>query len=107
MCKEINVKNIQFKKIIRIEINALNLIIKACFNQKHENKWYSIIYFSRKFSSIEQNYDIHDKELLAIITFLKAWKIYAKKAFKFIVLTNHKNLLHFTITKQLNRRQIR
>ena len=95
------------KKSIRIETNASNLIIDVCLNQENENKQHFVTYFSRKFSSTKQNYDIHDKELLAIIIFLKIWKIYVEGAFKFTIYTNHKNLLQFIIIKQLNRRQIR
>jgi RNase H-like domain found in reverse transcriptase len=41
----------------------------------------------------EINYDIHNKELLAVITILQEWKIYLK-GFKYSVkmLTDHKNL---------------
>jgi hypothetical protein len=41
----------------------------------------------------ETNYDIYDKELLAVITALQEWKIYLK-SFKYPVkiLTDHKNL---------------
>ena len=52
----------------------------------------------------EQNYDIHDKELLAIVDAFKAWKVYAESAREIEVLTDHKNLIHFTTTKQLNKR---
>ena len=59
------------KKSIRIETNASNLIIDACLNQENESKQHPMIYFSRKLSSIKQNYDIHDKKLLTIITSLE------------------------------------
>ena len=52
---------------IKIETDAFDLIIKECLNQQANNKWHSAIYFSRKLSSTEQNYNIHDKELLIII----------------------------------------
>ena len=81
------------KKSIRIETNASNLIINVCLNQENENKQHLMTYFSKKFSSIEQNYDIHDKELLAIIIFLKIWKTYVEKALELTIYTNHKNLL--------------
>ena len=42
--------------------------IKACLIQKHNRKIYIIIYYSRKMSPVELNYDIHDKELLAIVS---------------------------------------
>ena len=95
------------KKSIRLEIDASNLVIKACLNQKHEDKWHLITYFSRKFSSIKQNYDIHDKKLLAIIIVLKSWRIYVEKAFELKIFTNHKNLMHFIKIKQLNQKQIK
>ena len=95
------------KKSIRIETNASNLIIDACLNQENEGKQHFVTYFSRKLSSTKQNYDIHDKELLAIITSLKIWRIYVEEAFELTIYTNHKNLLQFIIIKQLNRRQIR
>jgi len=66
-----------------------------------------VTYYFRKLLLAEQNYDIHDKKLLAIVVALEAWKMYIKKALKLIILTNHKNLLHFITTKELNRRQMR
>ena len=92
------------KKSIRIETNASNLIIDACLNQENEGKQHFVTYFSRKLSSTKQNYDIHDKKLLAIIIFLKTWKIYVEEALELTIYTNHKNLLQFIIIKQLNRR---
>ena len=58
-------------KSIQIEINALNLIIDTCLNQENEDKQHFVTYFSRKLSSTKQNYDIHDKELFAIMISLK------------------------------------
>ena len=95
------------EKSIRLKIDASNLIIETCINQKQNDKWHSITYFSRKFSSAKQNYDIHDKKLLAIVVFLKQWKVYAKETSKFTIFMNHKNLVHFIITKQFNKRQTR
>jgi hypothetical protein len=53
----------------------------------------------------ETNYDIYDKELLAIVTVLQEWKIYLEGSkYPVKMLTDHKNLIWFTITKVLNRR---
>jgi hypothetical protein len=53
--------------------------------------------------STELNYNIYNKELLAIVEVLKEWKIYFQEAnFLVIILTNHKNLIYFIITKNLN-----
>ena len=40
--------------------------------QKHEDKiWHPVTYYSRKLIPLELNYNIYNKELLAIITALK------------------------------------
>ena len=44
-------------------------------------------------TSTEMNYDIYDKELLAIIFALEEWRCYLMDAKeKFEILTDHKNL---------------
>ena len=55
----------------------------------------------------EQNYNIHDKELLAIVLVFAQWRVYIKGASNIEVLIDYKNLIYFIITKQLNRRQVR
>ena len=55
----------------------------------------------------EQNYDIHNKELLAVVNALEHWRVYAESSSELTILTDHKNLTMFTTTKKLNRRQVR
>jgi len=93
-------------KPIRIETDASDLAVGACLCQEYDKKWHPVAYYSRKLSPAEQNYDIHDKELLAIVAALEQWRVYAEGAPGLDILTDHKNLLHFTTTKQLNRRQV-
>ena len=62
------------------------------------------MYYFRKLSPTEQNYNIADKELLAIIAYLKKWHIYIKRVVETIIYTDHKNLLIFIIIKTLNRK---
>jgi len=57
--------------------------------------------------AVEQNYDIHDKELLAVVYTLQNWRVYAESYSELTIFTDYKNLLNFTITKELNRRQVR
>ena len=67
-----------------------------------------IAFLSRKFTPAEVHYEIHDKEMLAIIICLKEWRAYLEGAQHTIsILTDHKNLEYFVTTKQLNRRQVR
>ncbi|MDB5911071.1 MAG: hypothetical protein JWP34_5188, partial [Massilia sp.] len=67
-----------------------------------------VAFFSAKHSPAECNYEIYDKELLAIIKALEEWRPELQgtpDAFK--VITDHKNLEYFTTTKALNQRQVR
>ena len=47
----------------------------------------------------EQNYDIHDKELLAVVSALQNWRVYVESCSELTIYTDHKNLLNFTIIK--------
>lgn len=54
------------------------------------------------------NYEIHDKEMLAIIACFKEWRHYFEGASAHTtVYTDHRSLEYFTTSKQLNRRQAR
>ena len=64
-------------------------------------------YFSRKNTPAECNYQIHDKELLAIINALKEWESELISVINFQILTDHRNLRYFTTMKRLNERQMR
>ena len=67
-----------------------------------------MIFYSKKLSPAETNYEIHDKKLLIIVKYFKEWKIYLKKfKYQIQIFTDHKNLLYFTTIKVLNQRQIR
>ena len=70
--------------------------------------WHPCSYISSTFSPAERNYDIYDRELLAIIRALKSWRHYLRGAAHQVqVFTDHKNLLYFKEPQKLNRRQAR
>ena len=67
-----------------------------------------VAYFSKRLSPAECNYEIYDKELLAIIRCFEQWRPELEGAgFPIKVLSDHKNLQYFTTTKQLTHRQAR
>lgn len=78
-------------------------------NQPDENgRLHPIVYRSRKFTGPELNYDVHDKELLAIVDAFQEWRVYLEGTkFPVQVYSDHKNLTYFTTTKKLNQRQVR
>jgi len=71
-----------------------------------DDKWHPIAYYSKSLSVVERNYEIHDKEMLAIIRALEDWRHFLEGAHhKFEIWTDHKNLEYFMTAKKLNRRQ--
>jgi hypothetical protein len=67
--------------------------------QERDGKWHLIAYYSKKFSQAEERYDVHDKELLAIVCALEHWRVYAESCSDLTIFTDYKNLTHFTTTK--------
>ena len=96
---------------VRIETDASDKGIGACLLQQNpkgeKQTWHPVAYMSRKMTPAELNYDIHDKELLAIVAAFQDWRVYVEGASEITVFTDHKNLVNFCTTKQLNRRQVR
>ena len=65
-------------------------------------------FHSRKFDATEINYEIHDKELLAIVDSFVQWRHFLEGSpHKVIVFSDHKNLAYFQNARVLNRRQAR
>ena len=96
-------------KPVIIETDASDFAIGAVLSQRdNDNRLHLVAFHSRKFQPAEVNYDIHDKELLAIVDAFKHWRRYCEGAEHLIqVFTDHHNLEYFTTTKVLNRRQAR
>ena len=87
-----------------METDASDKALGACISQPDEyERLHPIIFHSQKFLSAELNYEIHDKELLAIVDAFKQWRTYLEGVKHLtLVFTDHKNLTSFTTTKVLN-----
>ncbi|KAJ1603622.1 hypothetical protein NDA14_000871 [Ustilago hordei] len=57
----------------RLETDASDFAIAGVLKQEHEGRWHPVAFYSRKMSSAEKNYEIHDKELLAVVACLTQW----------------------------------
>ncbi|RAL62894.1 hypothetical protein DID88_004735 [Monilinia fructigena] len=64
-------------------------------------------FFSKKNSPAECNYEIYDKEMLAIIRCLEAWDPELRSVSEFEIRTDHKNLQYFMTIQKLTERQMR
>ncbi len=70
--KKLILKIYQVKLLIRVKIDILDFIIGVYLLQKHKDRvQHLVIYYSQKIILLELNYNIYNKELLAIIIVLK------------------------------------
>ena len=93
---------------IVIETDASDYAIAGIISHPDEqNQLRPIAFYSRKLTDVELNYEIYDKEMLAIVWAFKEWRAYLEGSKEITVYTDHKNLEYFTTSKVLNRRQAR
>ena len=86
-----------------VETDASDYALAAILSiMTKDNEIYSVVFYSWMFSTLELNYDVHNKELLAIFKAFKIWQHYLEgSASPIDIVTDHKNLEYFSITKIL------
>ena len=91
-----------------VETDASNYAIAGILSlQTDDGDIHPVAFYSRTLHSAELNYDMHDKELLAIFEAFKIWRHYLESLVHTIdVVTDHKNLEYFATTKSLSHRQV-
>ena len=87
-----------------MEADALNYATGEVLYIKYsDNMWRPVAFISKSLSNTEHNYEIHDKEILAIIRCLEEWRHFLEGAvIKFEIWTDHKNLEYFMKVQKLN-----
>jgi hypothetical protein len=94
----------------QVEADSSDFATGAVLSQQsaEDGKWHPVAFFSKSLDSVQRNYEIYDKEMLAIIRSLTEWRHFLEGArHKFEIWTDHKNLEYFMTAKKLNRRQAR
>ena len=96
-------------KKMRMKVDAPDYATGRILSMECEDgKWRLIAYLSKSLNKMERNYEIHNKEMLAVIRGLENWRhLLEGTRFKFEIWTNHKNLEYFMKAQKLNRRQAR
>ena len=94
-------------KQVVVETDASDFVSAGVLSQyDDENVLRPVAFFSKKHSSVECNYEIYDKELLAIICCFEEWRPELEGSENpILVLSDHRNLEYFMSTKMLNRCQ--
>ena len=92
-----------------LETDASDWALAGILSQNDDDQILRPIAFhSRQFTAAEKNYDVYDKEMLAIIDCLKTWRHLVQGGPEpILIYTDHKNLAYFTDPRLLTRRQAR
>ncbi len=93
-----------------VEVDASEVGVGAVLSQRatSDDKVHPCAFFSHRLSPAERNYDIGNRELLAVKLALEEWRHWLEgSGVPFIVWTDHKNLEYIQSAKRLNSRQAR
>ena len=92
-----------------VEADSSGYAMGGCLSQYDKRgRLRPVAYYSQRLTPAECNYEIHDKELLAIMRALTQWEGELRSVARpFTILTDHKNLKPFMTIKRLNERQVR
>lgn len=94
----------------KVETDSSNFAKTRVLSQLNPvtNKWHLVAFYSKEMSPAEINYDIHDKELRAIVSCFKEWSHLLRSCKDTVtVYTDHQNLTYFDSKKVLKPRQAR
>jgi hypothetical protein len=97
------------KKQFEIEVDASNYAIGAVLMQKGDkNILHPVAFFSKTMNDAQRNYDVYNRELLALVETFRHWRHYLHSAAHQIkVHTDHANLLYWKNPGNHNRRVAR
>ncbi|KAH9251666.1 hypothetical protein BASA81_010433 [Batrachochytrium salamandrivorans] len=87
-----------------LETDASDYAISGVLSQYDDsNTLRPIAFYARQMNSAEQNYEIYDKELLAVVESFKHWRHFLQGGLHPVtVLCDHKNLEYFHDDQEVN-----
>jgi hypothetical protein len=89
-------RNLDPNKCYILNTNTLQFAVGATLSQHFSDGVHPIAFFSKSLLPAEHNYNIYDRELLAIIYAIKAFRyLLLGVQQKFLIRTNHENLKYF------------
>ena len=88
---------------LRLETDASDYAAGAVLHQIIEGRPRPLAFCSKTFDDMQRNYQIYDKELLAVMLGLEHWRHFLCNAPQFEIWMDHKNLEYFCEPQKLNR----
>ena len=84
-------------KKMRMEVDASDYAMRGVLSMEcKDGLWRPVAFLSKSLNKMERNYEIYDKEMLAIVRGLEVWRHLLEGAqTKFEIWTDHKNLEYF------------
>jgi len=98
------------KDPFKLFTDASDFATGAVLSQKdmQTNLWHLVAFFSKSLDVHERNYEIYDKELLAVIRGLEEYRHHLERhPHKVEIWSDHQNLTFFRTAQKLTRRQAR
>jgi hypothetical protein len=91
----------------RLEVNASGYAMGGVLLQKlDDDRWHPVAFRSQSMIDAERNYEIYDKEMLAIIRTLEDWRHYLEGLPQpFDIISDHRNLEYWRTAQNFTRRQ--
>ena len=91
-------------KKMRMEVDVLDYATGGVLSMEcKDGLWRPVAFLSKSLNETKKNYEIHDKEMLAIIRGLESWRHLLEGAqSKFEIWTDYKNLEYFMKAQKLN-----
>ena len=104
IAEEVTLRILDDEGQFRIETDASEYTTGAILSQQSQaGTWKPVAFISQSLNETEQNYEIYDKEMLAVMRVFYEWSHYLKGAKQIIeVLTDHQNLTYFRKPQNLN-----
>ena len=95
---------INLDKEIRVKADASDFVIRGILSIKCEDKKQRpVAYISKSLNKVKRNYEIHNKEILAIIRYLEVLSYFLERTKdQFEIWMDYKNLEYFMKAQRLN-----
>jgi hypothetical protein len=115
MCAKPVLRQPDYNKTFTLSTDASGYGIGAVLAQEgstdprtNKPRMHPVAYYSAMFTPTERNYDVYERELLAVVKALKNWRPHlAATEQPITILTDHANLLYWKNPKNVNRRVAR